>query len=127
MTELAISKITKELGEMGMGVGNKENMVKKHVADALIEFCKQDAEFAQAVMQTDKNLGECCTEIMKGCDNAISDIEVYRKAVQFYFPGAGIKFSMTIDLCASVNDGNDEAEAGTPAQSTIDLELTSFL
>ena len=30
--------------------------------------------------------------------SSISDLEAYKKAVQFYFPGAEIKFHMTIDL-----------------------------
>ena len=44
--------------------------------------------------------------------NSISDLDAYTEAVRFYFPGAGIRWSMTIDLCASVrNDGENETSS----------------
>ena len=56
--------------------------------------------------------------MVKGVGNAISDLEVYRKAVQFYFEGADIRFEMKIDLCASVNG---ELEKESLAISLMDL------
>ena len=35
---------------------------------------------------------------------AADPVAAYRRAVSFYFPGAGIQFSMKIDLCDSVKD-----------------------
>lgn len=125
MTEMAISKIKKELAETK---GDKYvEIVKKPTAEALIEFCRQDAEFAQAVVQQDKTLGECLKTVMAGCGSGISDITVYRKAVQFYFPGADIRMKMTVDLCASVNGGDDASVAGPAKGSGITLDLTDFL
>lgn len=131
MKELAIEKIRKELKTTSGD--NKVNAVKNHVADTLIEFCRQDDEFAQAVMQSDKTLGDCCKSIMSGCGNSISDLEVYRKAVQFYFPGADIRMTMTIDLCASVRGPEDAAPSKQTdptlavRSSDIILDLTDFL
>lgn len=131
MKELAIEKIQKEL--KSTSGDQKANAVKKHVADTLIGFCRQDEEFAQAIMQADKTLGDCCKSIMAGCGSSISDLEVYRKAVQFYFPGADIRIDMTIDLCASVRGPEDAApnEKTNPAPAAksgnIVLDLADFL
>jgi len=129
MTQKAIDKLTKELAEVKGGTGMVD-VIKKDVQKTLISFCKQDEEFAQAIVQSDKTFGECCHEIVKGATLGISDIEAYRKAVQFYFPDAGIKMAMTINLCASV-DGSSEDNMEAPAAPTpkheINLRLTDFL
>ncbi len=101
MIKEAIKKIDKELKEFKGD--QKAKAVSAYVAKILKKFSEQEEEFAQAIAQTDKTLSDCCKEIMKSVGNSISDIEVYKKAVSFYFPGAGINFTMTIDLCASVN------------------------
>lgn len=119
----AIEKINKELKEFNeQKAGRYGVVVKDAVADALLDFCRQDDEFAQAIVQADKTLTECCKEIMNNCGNSISDLEVYKRAVAFYFPGAGINMTMTIDLCASVRDG----EADKPAGKVIDLSLSDL-
>ena len=41
---------------------------------------------------------ECMTNVAKGVGNSLSDIEAYRRAVSFYFDGAKINFTMTIQL-----------------------------
>jgi len=123
MTNIAIDKLKKELADIKDG-DQKISVVKKPVADTLISFCKQDEEFAQAIVESEKTLGDCLKEVMKSVTTAISDIDTYRKAVQYYFPGAGIKMQMTIDLCASVRGNDDEAE---PTKSNIVLDLADFL
>lgn len=126
MTDLAISKIKKELSEIK---GDKyADAVKKPTAEALMEFCRQDVEFAQAVVQCDKTLGDCLKTIMAGCGSSISDITVYRKAVQFYFSGAEVRMQMTIDLCGAVADAQDGDTAEAPRKNAgIVLDLTDFL
>ena len=42
--------------------------------------------------------------VAKGVGNSISDLEAYRKAVQFYFKGADIRFHMVIDLCPAAEE-----------------------
>ncbi|MEG1497616.1 MAG: hypothetical protein RR385_09625 [Clostridiales bacterium] len=117
----AIKKINKE--KETKPTGNKAAAVMDAVAEALLSFAKQDKEFAQAIVQTDKTIGDCCEEIMNGVGSSISDLEVYRKAVQFYFPGADIQMKMTIDLCASVNTPSDKNKHS----SAISLDLSDFL
>jgi hypothetical protein len=92
--------------------------MKAEVRDAMLEFCRQDGEFAQAVAQGG-SFADCMKAVAKGCGSSISDLAAYRKAAQFYFPGADIRMSMEIDLCASVRDGG-EKKAG------IVLDLADF-
>lgn len=99
--EQAINKLSEEL-KVFKG-DRKEKAVSQSVADTLKMFCEQDDEFAQAIVQSDKTLSDCCAHIMKGVGNSISDIEVYQKAVKFYFSTADIKFQMTIDLCGDIS------------------------
>lgn len=77
--------------------GQKESAMKNAVRDALLEFCRQNDEFAQAVVQGG-DFPACMTAVAKGVGSSLSDLEVYRRAVSFYFDGAKVKFQMTIEL-----------------------------
>ena len=92
-------KLEKEMAEIK---DSKAEVVAQPTLNALIEFCRQESEFAQAIIESSKTFSECCKSVVKGVGNAISDLEVYKKAVQFYFEGADIRFEMKIDPCASV-------------------------
>ena len=105
--ELAIQKLEKERKELKHGSA-KVDAMKQAVHDALAEFCRQDEEFAQAVLQGG-SFTDCMTAVAAGVGKSISDLDAYRKAVQYYFPGADIRFQMQINLCASVEDGPDPA------------------
>lgn len=102
----------------------KADAMKKFVAEALQGFCRQDDEFAQAVVQggSFKDCMKAVAGKVKG--NHISDIDAYRAAVEFYFRGATISFQMTIDLCGSVADKKPEEEK--PAEVKV-LNLEDFL
>lgn len=101
------------------------NAMKGDVHKALLDFCRQDKEFAQAVAQggsfTDcmKAVGKCVT------GNSISDIQAYGAAVKFFFPGAGIDVKMTINLCAEVEKQEDSPDAGS--DKGLILDLSAFL
>ena len=47
---------------------------------------------------------------MKG--SSISDIECYRRAANFYFPGAGVRFVMKLDLTAGAENRKDILPGG---------------
>jgi len=82
--------------------GNYQKAMMHATKDALLSFCRQDDEFAEAVAQGG-SFKDCMNDVAKGVTGgSISDLEAYRRAVQFYFKGADISFQMTIDLCASV-------------------------
>ena len=94
--ELAVSKIREELKSFK---GDRYcTAVKDHVASTLIHFCEENARFAEVVYRTKRTLSDCCAEVMKGCGQSISDIDVYRGAVRNYFPNADIEFTMTISI-----------------------------
>ena len=78
-------------------VGQKEKAMAKAVATVLQDFCRQDEEFAQAVVQGG-SFKDCMFAVTKGVGNSISDLDAYKKAVHFYFPGADISVQMKIDV-----------------------------
>lgn len=93
-TKLAVGKIEQELKSFS---GDRyAEAVKSHVASTLTHFCEESPRFAEVVYLTKRTLSDCCAEIMKGCGNCISDIDVYRGAVRNYFPNADVTFHMNI-------------------------------
>ena len=89
--------------------GNKEKAMAPAVKAQLKSFCRQDAEFAQAVAQGG-TFADCMKEVAKGVGSSISDLDAYKKAVRFYFPGAEVKMQLTIDLIGKAA-GETEPEA----------------
>lgn len=99
--------------------GRKELAMMAAVRDTLLDFCRQDEEFAQAIVQGG-SLQDCMASVAKDVGQSISDLEAYKRAVTYYFPGAAIRMTMTIDLCGDEED--------KPQKSTgILLNLSDFL
>ena len=92
------------------------------VRDAMIGFVEQQSELADAVLQNDHTLGDCCEQIMKGCGSSISDIEVYAKAVAFYFPGAKVEMKMTVYMSEFEQEEMQAAEKKSTAK-ILDLKF----
>ena len=99
--------------------------MKDAVYEALDNFCRQDGEFAQAVVQGG-TFEDCMKAVARNCGRAISDLEAFRRAVQFYFPGADVRFQMSVDLCASVED-EEAAPAPVPKAGRKIISLADFL
>lgn len=122
MKQQAIDRLNKEFRD-SKGLSQKGKAVSAAVLTALTNFCEDNGEFAQAVVQSpaDKTIKDCIENTVKGAGNSISDIDVYKKAVQYYFPGADIHFEMRIDLgdCGFSNDGKSE--------NSMRLSLDEFL
>ena len=97
--------------------GAKAAAMKKAVKEALISFCEQDEEFAQAVVQGG-SFAECMAEVAKGIGGSISDLDAYKKAVRFYFPGAEVRFRMEIDVCPN--------RVKAEEKQTVLLDLSDF-
>ena len=96
--------------------GRHEMAMSSAVRDALLEFCRQNEEFAQAVAQGG-SFPDCMTAVAKGVGNSISDLEAYHRAASFYFDGAKVNFTMTIHL---------EPAEPEPERSGILLDLSDF-
>ena len=77
--------------------GQKEHAMAGAVAGALRSFCRQSSEFSRAVANGG-SFADCMAAVAKGVGHSISDVDAYKKAVGFYFPGACIRVQMTIDL-----------------------------
>lgn len=93
---LAVHKIAEELNSFK---GDRYcEAVKNHVAATLTHFCEENVRFAEVVYKTKRTLSDCCSEIMRGCGQCVSDIDVYRGAVRNYFPNADVEFHMTIKI-----------------------------
>lgn len=97
--------------------------MKKAVRETLETFCEQEEEFAQAVVQGG-TFEDCMKKVAKGCGSSLSDLEAYRRAVQFYFPGAEIRWTMTVDLIGAAAGKDDES---SEAPSAVLLDFTQFL
>ena len=123
MRERAIEKLDREFQS---GKYDRHGQVmKRSVLNAMKEFCEQDEEFAQAVVQGDSFEG-CMKAVAQGVGSAISDLEAYRKAVQFYFPTAEVRFQMKIDLVP--HDTEDEPTAEEPERKrAVVVDLADFL
>ena len=107
-SKLATDKIAKELSEFkGDRYGQA---VKSFVASTLTNFCGQSQRFAKVVFETEATLSDCCAEIMKGCGSHISDIDVYRGAVRYYFPNAEVQFTMAIDASGDIPSADEMAK-----------------
>ena len=102
--------------------GQKEMAMKGAVIAAVKDFCVQDEEFAQAVVQGG-TFAECMKKVAAGTGNAISDLDAYKKAVQFYFPGAEVRMQLTIDL---IGKAAEETEPVAEQPKVISLDLADF-
>ena len=115
-------KLTAELKNVKLG--RHETEVKNAVLRTICKFCEQNAEFKQAIEQSDKSFSDCLTATVKGAGASLEDLDVYKRAVAFYFPGADIKCTMTLDL----GDGGFSNETSTDADSgKLQLDLDSLL
>jgi len=99
----------------------KASAMAPAVKEALLSFCRQDEEFAQAVAQGG-SFKDCMTDVAKGVGTSISDLDAYKRAVEFYFKGAEIRMTMTIDLI-----GAARGEAEPEKKTGIVLNLEDFL
>ena len=59
--------------------GRHELAMSSAVRDTLLEFCRQNEEFAQAVVQGG-SFKDCMTAVAQGVVGSISDLEAYRRA-----------------------------------------------
>ena len=113
-----------KLNDKGV-TGQKETVMAPAVRKALSQFCRQDDEFSQAVVQGG-SFPECMKAVAKGVGSSISDLDAYKKAVQFYFPGAEISMQMTIDLIGAAGKESPAATGPEEPKSMV-LDLLDFI
>ena len=88
----------------------------------------------QAIKKIEQGLKECGTvqggdfpacmaAVAKGAGDALSDLEAYRRAVSFYFPGALVDMSLSIRM----SEYEPSKETTDTDQTGILLSLADFL
>ena len=127
MQERALERLTRESGTSESG--QKEKVVSGPVAEALKDFCRQSDEFARAVVQGGGFQG-CLAAVVKNCGGVLSDLEAYRRAVSYYFPGAQVDMKLSIRM--SQYEAEDEQETEDKRETAgrrggLLLDLTDFL
>jgi len=95
-------KLYDELKKCEKSKDRKVRVIAQPVATKLIKF-SLDKDFGLTIQKSDKTLLDCCTSILEDVGPSISDIEVYKRAVKFYFPEADIEFSMNIKVPGNKN------------------------
>ena len=113
---MAINKLKEEYKKAKLDWRGK--VLGKPVLDALCDFCKQNDEFAQAVLQSSGSFDDCIKAVTKGVTSCLSDIEAYKRAVAFSFPGATVRMTLTIDL-------GDEGFSNKPAEDRSHITMTT--
>lgn len=117
-----------KLDKGGKGISDRRgSIMAPAVAAQLKVFCRQDAEFAQAVVQGG-SFADCMKKVASGVGNSISDLDAYKKAVQFYFPGAEVGMKLTLDLIGkAAEDHEEEAEpVSVPLRIHKEYEMPSL-
>ena len=118
--EKALKKLDSERSSVS---GQKESAMAGAVLATLKDFCKQESEFAQAIVEGGK-FSECMKAVAKGVGHSISDLEAYKRAVKFYFPGAKINVQMTIDLVGNAAKGSPQDDVSSAG---LVLNLADYL
>lgn len=116
----ALARLEKEKDD-GENLNRYAGVMAAPVNKQLMDFCRQDAEFAQAVVQGG-TFKECMAAVTKGLGSSISDLDAYQRAVKFYFPGARVRMQMSVDLIGDAAGEEPRAEA-----KGMILDLTDFL
>lgn len=118
----AIKKLEAE--KAGVDVKNRyKSALWKLVYETLVNFCQQNPEFAQAVEQTDMTLDDCLTAVCRGIGSSISDLDVYRRAAEFYFPGCVVEMALTIRMSEyEAEGGNCQTPADTAEEEKLELQ-----
>ena len=91
--EQAKKKLTEE--EKNFKGNQCGQVVYKDLAKTLTQFCEEEW-FAEAVLKSNKTLSDCCQTILSDVRTGISDVETYKRAVEFYVPGSTVKCQLSV-------------------------------
>lgn len=119
----AMERLNKEFKD-GKALNRYAGVMAEPVKKQLVAFCKEDREFAQAVVQGG-SFRACMEAVTKGVGQSLSDLEAYSRAVRFYFPGAKVHFRMELDLVGDAAAEDSKAETEQKAERKV-LNLADF-
>lgn len=95
--------------------------VQSYVLRALLSFADQEPRFAEVVCNTKRTFSECCAAVVHNAGEVLSDLDAYRKAVQFYFPNAEISFAMNVKLTGEAPTDAKGITKGLSEEERLDL------
>lgn len=119
----ALERLDKEF-QAGKGLNRHAGVMAEPVKKQLEDFCRQDGEFAQAVVQG-RTFKDCMAAVTKRVGQSLSDLEAYSRAVRFYFPGAKVHFRMELDLVGDAAEKDSKVETEPKAERKV-LNLADF-
>ena len=126
LIESAVKKLSDTAQKKGCS-NNKASVMYSHIVKALKNFCEQNVEFAEAVLQSNKTVGECADSIGRSINgSSISDIEVYRKAAEFYFPGCVVEFEMKLYMSKYEKD-EPQTDTSSDPKKMVTINLFDLL
>lgn len=95
--------------------------MKRAVKEALLELCRQDEDFAGAVVRGG-SFEECMKAVAKKIKGgSISDLEAFRTAVKYYEPKADVEFQMVIVGSASGTGNPSPTNGGGKVYDLLDF------
>lgn len=100
-------------------------IMKDGVKKTLVQFCEQSEVFAEKVVHG-KSFEECMKAVAKHCGNGLSDVDAYKRAVNFYMPEARIKIRMEI-ITGETTAPEEVQPAAKPVQQDGIIDLSAFL
>lgn len=97
--------------------GSHGGQLNGPVLNVLKGFCASDAEFAQLLHDSDKDLKGCFEAVSRQGYSGTSDFEVYSNAIRYYLPGVTVHMTLWVDM-----QGVDEGVAfGRDGEATLDV------
>lgn len=99
-------------------IGQKEKAMADAVLEVIELFCRQEPEFAQAVVQG-QSFADCMKKVAAGVGSSIKDLDAYKKAVQFYFPGAQVHMELTLDLVGEAKEPEKSVKTAEPITAAL--------
>ena len=122
-TENAVEKLSK-LDMSKIKNNQYGRAIAGDIKTALISLCRQSEEFSHAVCMGG-TIEDCINDIVPKIigKRHISDIDLYRLAVKFYFSGAVVDFSLTIRMSEYDEPANKPETAAESTSTAADLSL----
>jgi hypothetical protein len=118
LIQKAVDKLTCECKELTGKCNSMEGVLCAPLTLQLCEFCKQEPEFARAVLESkNKKLSDCLAFVLKGVCAALSDVDAYQKAAQYYFDGARVEQKLILH----VNPFEADSTEAKPILKLFDL------
>ena len=124
-----ITRAIEKINTCGKFKDRFASVIAEPVKRALQDFCRQQEEFARAVIDGG-SAEDCINTVAKDISKkqAVSDPEVFQTAAEYYFPGAVIEYRMIIHMSKyEFEKPEQKTEITEQKNKSINLSLNSLL